>query len=105
MPRALRNGRARAVATVTAPVRCAIYCRKSTTAGLDREFTSLDNQRERGEAYIASQGWTLEPTRYDDGGFSGGTIERPAFRRLLADVEAGRIDAIVCYRLDRISRP
>ena len=102
MPRALRNGRAWAVTTI--PVRCVIYCRKSTAAGLDREFTSLDNQRERGEAYIASQGWTLEPTRYDDGGFSGGTIERPAFRRLLADVEAGRIDAIVCYRLDRISR-
>jgi len=104
MAGALRNGRAR-VAVVSPPVpRAAIYTRKSSAEGLDREFTSLDNQRERAEAYVASQGWSLIATRYDDGGFSGGTIERPAFKHLLSDAEAGEFDVIVCYRLDRISR-
>jgi len=104
MSRPLRNGRAR-VAVVSPPVpRAAIYTRKSSAEGLDREFTSLDNQRERAEAYVASQGWNALATRYDDGGYSGGNIDRPAFTRLLAGVEAGEFDVIVCYRLDRISR-
>src|SRR5439155_18820559 len=73
------------------PVACAIYTRKSTDEGLDRDFNSLDAQREAAEAYVASQasnGWALLPDRYDDGGFSGGTLERPALQRLLADVQA-----------------
>ncbi len=87
--------------------RCAIYARKSTDEGLDMEFNSLDAQREAGEAYIASQrmnGWTLIPERYEDGGFSGGNMNRPALKRLLADCEAGKIDIIVCYKVDRLSR-
>jgi site-specific DNA recombinase len=74
---------------------------------LEREFTTLDAQREACEAYIASQqheGWIALPTRYDDGGFSGATLDRPAMQRLLADIEAGQIDVLVCYRLDRVSR-
>ena len=73
--------------------RCAIYTRKSTEEGLDQEFNSLDAQREACEAYIVSQkaeGWILVPDRYDDGGFSGGTLERPALKRLIADIEARR---------------
>jgi len=88
-------------------LRAAIYTRKSSEEGLDQSFNSLDAQREACEAYIASQkseGWTLVRTRYDDGGWSGGTIERPAVRQLLADVEAGRIDIIVVYKVDRLSR-
>ncbi|OPZ84763.1 MAG: DNA-invertase hin [bacterium ADurb.Bin429] len=88
-------------------VRCAIYCRKSTDEGLDAEFTSLDAQRESGENYIASQrheGWVVIPTRYEDGGISGGTLERPALKRLLADIEAGKVDCVVCYKVDRLSR-
>ena len=88
-------------------LRCAIYTRKSTEEGLDMEFNSLDAQRESCEAYIASQkpeGWVLVPDRYDDGGFSGGTLERPALRRLLADIEDGRIDVVVVYKIDRLSR-
>jgi len=107
MSLARRNGRASAVATVTVPVRCAIYTRKSTDEGLDRDFNSLDNQRESAEAFIASQrheGWTALGDRYDDGGFSGATMERPALKRLLADVEARRIDCVVVYKLDRLSR-
>ena len=80
------------------PIRCAIYTRKSTEEGLEQEFNSLDAQRELAEAYIASQhseGWTCLAERYDDGGFSGGTIERPALKRLLADVQEGRISALV----------
>ena len=87
--------------------RCAIYTRKSSEEGLDQEFNSLDAQREAGEAYVksqASEGWTLLPARYDDGGFSGGTMERPALRRLLADIEAGLIDVIVVYKIDRLTR-
>src|SRR6476469_4577924 len=88
-------------------IRCAIYTRKSSEEGLDMEFNSLDAQREACEAYVASQkpeGWVLVPDRYDDGGFSGGTLERPALQRLLADIEAGRVDVIVVYKIDRLSR-
>ena len=92
----------------SAPViRCAIYTRKSTEEGLDQEFNSLDAQRESAEAYISSQkeaGWKLVPDRYDDGGFSGGNLERPALRRLLDDVEAGRVDCVLVYKVDRLSR-
>ena len=90
-----------------AAVRCGIYTRKSTDEGLDREFNSLDAQREAGEAYIKSQahdGWQVVPTAYDDGGFTGGNMDRPALKRLLADVEAGRVDVVVCYKVDRLSR-
>ena len=92
---------------LTKQVRCAVYTRKSTDEGLDQEFHSLDTQREAAEAYIASQrheGWTCLPDRYDDGGFSGGTIDRPALRRLLTDVEAGRVDAVIVYKVVRLSR-
>ena len=102
-----RNGRARAVIAAPARIRAAIYTRKSTSSGLASEFTSLDNQRERAEALIASladQGWEALPTRYDDGGFSGGNTDRPALQQLLRDVETGLMDAIVVYRLDRITR-
>ena len=95
------------IATVTPAVRCAIYTRKSTDEGLDQAFNSLDAQREAGEAFIASrrlEGWTCLPERYDDGGFSGGNLERPALKRLLIDIEAGLIDAVVCYKVDRLSR-
>jgi site-specific DNA recombinase len=88
-------------------VRCAIYTRKSTEEGLDQEFNSLDAQREAGESFIASQraeGWTCLPERYDDGGFTGGNMDRPALRRLLADIEAGRIDCVIVYKMDRLSR-
>lgn len=87
--------------------RCAIYTRKSVEEGLDQEFNSLDAQREAGEAYIASQkanGWVCLPTRYDDGGYSGGNMKRPALRQLLADCEAGLVDIIVVYKIDRLSR-
>jgi site-specific DNA recombinase len=88
-------------------LRCAVYTRKSTEEGLDMEFNSLDAQREGCEAYIASQkaeGWLLVRDRYDDGGVSGGTLERPALKRLLADIEARRIDIVVVYKIDRLSR-
>ncbi|HEX8914350.1 MAG TPA: recombinase family protein, partial [Humisphaera sp.] len=88
-------------------VRCAVYTRKSTEEGLEQAFNTLDAQREAGEAYVAAlrhEGWTCLPDRYDDGGYSGGTIERPALARLLADVEAGRVDCVVVYKVDRLSR-
>ncbi|WP_421990001.1 recombinase family protein [Roseococcus sp.] len=88
-------------------VRAAVYTRKSSEEGLDMEFNSLDAQREACEAYIASQrseGWVLVPDRYDDGGVSGGTLERPALRRLLADIERGLVDVVVVYKIDRLSR-
>lgn len=91
----------------TPPVRCAIYTRKSTEEGLDQEFNSLDAQREAGEAYIASQrgeGWECIPDHYDDGGYTGGNMERPALKRLMADIVAGRVDCIVVYKVDRLSR-
>ena len=92
---------------VVRKLRCAVYTRKSSEEGLDMEFNSLDAQREACEAYVASQkaeGWLLVPDRYDDGGFSGGTLERPALQRLLADIEAERVDVVVVYKIDRLSR-
>jgi len=88
-------------------VRCAAYTRKSTEEGLDQEFNTLDAQREAAENYIASQqqeGWSCLPGRYDDGGFTGGNMQRPALQRLLEDAEAGRIDCVVVYKVDRLSR-
>ena len=88
-------------------LRCAVYTRKSTEEGLDREFNTLDAQRDACTAYVASQraeGWTLVQDHYDDGGFSGATLERPALRRLLADIEMGLVDVIVVYKIDRLSR-
>lgn len=88
-------------------LRCAIYTRKSTEEGLDMEFNSLDAQREACEAYIASQrseGWACLRERYDDGGFSGGTLDRPALKQLITDVEDGLVDVIVVYKIDRLSR-
>ena len=88
-------------------MRCAIYTRKSSEEGLEQDFNSLQAQREACEAYIASQkheGWIVLPTCYDDGGVSGATLERPALQRLLADVEVGRIDTIVVYKVDRLTR-
>jgi DNA invertase Pin-like site-specific DNA recombinase len=93
--------------TLTRKCRCAVYTRKSTDEGLEKEFNSLDAQRESCEAYIASQrseGWVLVHDRYDDGGVSGGTLERPALKRLLADIEAGLVDVVVVYKIDRLSR-
>jgi len=98
------NGKVRAG---TQRVHCAIYTRKSTEEGLQQDFNSLDAQRESAEAYIASQqheGWIRLPDRYDDGGYTGANMERPALKRLLADIEAGRIDCVVVYKVDRISR-
>lgn len=88
-------------------LRCAIYTRKSSEEGLEQEFNSLDAQHDACTAYIASQraeGWIALPTEYDDGGFSGGTLERPALQRLLADIEAGLVDVVVVYKIDRLSR-
>jgi site-specific DNA recombinase len=88
-------------------VRCAVYTRKSTEEGLQQEFNSLDAQREAAEAFVKSQageGWSLLPDRYDDGGFTGGNMERPALQRLLADIAAGRVDCVVVYKVDRLSR-
>ncbi|WFL78294.1 recombinase family protein [Altererythrobacter arenosus] len=88
-------------------MRCAIYTRKSTDEGLDKEFNSLDAQREACAAYVMSQqheGWTLIPDLYDDGGHSGGTLERPALKQLLADVENGKVDVVVVYKIDRLTR-
>jgi len=88
-------------------IRCAIYTRKSTEEGLEQEFNSLDAQREAAEAYITSQrheGWVCLPQKYDDGGYTGGNMERPALRRLMADIEAKHIDAVVVYKVDRLSR-
>lgn len=90
-----------------ASVRCAIYTRKSTEEGLEQEFNSLDAQRESGEAYVksqASEGWICLPDRYDDGGFTGGNMDRPAVKRLMADIEAGKVDCVVVYKVDRLSR-
>jgi DNA invertase Pin-like site-specific DNA recombinase len=88
-------------------LRCAIYTRKSTEHGLEQEFNSLDAQREACESYIksqASQGWRAVPTRYDDPAYSGGNLERPALKRLLADIEAGKVDVVVVYKIDRLTR-
>ena len=88
-------------------VRCAIYTRKSTEEGLDQDFNSLDAQREAAEAYIRSQahaGWTCLQERYDDGGYTGSNLDRPALQRLLADIRAGQIDCVLTHRVDRLSR-
>jgi site-specific DNA recombinase len=87
--------------------RCAIYTRKSSEEGLEQEFNSLAAQCEACEAFIRSQrheGWVLAKTRYDDGGFSGGNIERPALQDLIGDIRAGRIDIVVVYKVDRLTR-
>ena len=96
-----------AAASPPQKLRCAVYTRKSSEEGLEMEFNSLDAQREACEAYVASQraeGWILVPDRYDDGGFSGGTLERPALKRLRNDIETGKIDVVVVYKIDRLSR-
>jgi site-specific DNA recombinase len=90
-----------------ARLRCAIYTRKSTEEGLEQEFNSLDAQREAAEAFIQSQrreGWTALPELYDDGGFTGANMERPALTKLLHAVEAGELDCVVVYKVDRLSR-
>ena len=88
-------------------LRCGVYTRKSSEEGLDQAFNSLDAQREACEAYIKSQageGWRLVRTRYDDGGISGGTMERPALQLLLSDIRARKVDTIVVYKVDRLTR-
>lgn len=99
--------RTRQQAPANPRMHCAIYTRKSTEEGLDQEFNTLDAQRESGEAYIKSQaheGWECLADHYDDGGFTGGNMDRPALQRLMADIEAGRIDCVVVYKVDRLSR-
>jgi DNA invertase Pin-like site-specific DNA recombinase len=94
-------------ATAIKRMRCAIYTRVSTDAGLDQDFNSLDAQYDAAQAYIRSQahaGWTLVRTRYDDGGFSGGSTDRPALQRLLADIAAHKINIVVVYKVDRLTR-
>ncbi len=104
----MKNGQANTAGVPTVePKRVAIYTRKSTDKGLERDFNSLDAQREACEQYIKSQahlGWKLTDTRYDDGGFTGANIDRPAFARLLNDIDAGRVDVVVVYKVDRLSR-
>ena len=103
----MAKGRSSNAAAARTTTRCAIYTRKSTEEGLDQEFNSLDAQREACAAYVLSQrheGWTLLPDTYDDGGYSGGTMDRPGLRQLLAEVEAGKVDVIVVYKVDRLTR-
>ena len=88
-------------------IRCAIYTRKSTDENLELDYNTLDAQRDSCEAYIKSQqslGWVCLPEHYDDGGFTGGNINRPAFQQLMADVEDGKVDCIAIYKIDRLSR-
>ena len=88
-------------------IRCAIYTRKSTDEGLDQEYNTLDAQRDAGENYIKSQqheGWNILPKHYDDGGFTGGNMDRPALKELIEDIKAGKIDVVVVYKIDRLSR-
>ncbi len=88
-------------------VRVAIYTRKSVENGLNQDFSTLDAQREAIEAYVASQkgeGWVALPERYDDGGFTGANMDRPAFKRLLHDIELGKVDIVAVYKIDRLSR-
>lgn len=101
------RGRSEQLPTSAKIVRCAIYTRKSTTEGLDSDFSTLDAQREACEAFIKSQrsqGWLPLSDQYDDGGFTGGNTERPALLRLLADIQSGRIDCVLVYKVDRLSR-
>ncbi len=102
-----RNGVAANGAAAPASVRCAIYGRKSVEERIATNFGSIEAQREAGESYITSQrheGWTLVPDYYDDGGFSGGSMERPALKKLMRDIENGQIDVVVVYKVDRLSR-
>ena len=88
-------------------LRCAIYTRKSTEHGLEQEFNSLDAQRDACESYIksqASQGWKVRPERYDDPAYSGGTLDRPALKKLLKDIKEGKVDVVVVYKIDRLTR-
>ncbi len=105
---ATRNGNGRTNGSVADAVakqiRCAIYTRKSTDEGLQQEFNSLDAQREAGEAFILSQrheGWQLLPAHYDDGGYTGANMDRPALKKLLVDIEAAKVDCVVVYKVDR----
>jgi len=91
----------------TESIRCAIYTRKSTSKGLEQEFNSLDAQRESAEAFIAShrhEGLQCLPTEYADGGFSGGDMDRPGLKRLMPDIQAGHVDCVIVYKVDRLSR-
>ena len=102
-----KRDRPKEISVAGSALRCAVYTRKSSEEGLDQEFNSLDAQRESAEAFIASQkaqGWACLPDLYDDGGFSGGSMERPGLDRLLLDIEAGKIDCVVVYKVDRLSR-
>lgn len=101
------NARTEPLASSPRTVRCAIYTRKSTDEGLEQEFNSLDAQREAAEAFIRSQGgegWVCLPERFDDGGFTGGNMDRPALSKLLKAIEAGQVDCVVVYKVDRLSR-
>ena len=101
----MRSGRIASRKVAPETRRCAIYTRKSTSVGLEQDFNSLDAQREACAAYIQKQpGWTVVDERYDDGGFTGANIERPAFQRLLTDIDAAKIDVVVVYKVDRLSR-
>src|SRR5712672_3646135 len=93
--------------TSITPLRCAIYTRKSTEEGLNQEFNTLEAQREAAESYVASQrqlGWVLVAERYDDGGYTGANLERPALRRLLEDIERGTVQCVLAYKIDRLTR-
>ena len=103
----MRKAAHRRRAATKSTIRCAVYTRKSHEEGLEQAFNSLDAQRAACEAYITSQqheGWVALPQMYDDGGVSGATMERPALSRLLADIAAGRIDTVVVYKVDRLTR-
>src|SRR4051812_13317335 len=98
------NGHSPAVRT---GIRCAIYTRKSTDEGLDHAFNTLDAQREAAESFISSQrqeGWVALPQRYDDGGYTGANMDRPALKRLLADIQSGAVNCVAVYKVDRLSR-
>src|SRR3954462_13712401 len=98
---------ARLMPTAVRKLRCVVYTRVSTDENLDQAYNSLHAQRDAGLAYVRSQqaeGWTLNPDDYDDAGFSGGTLDRPALQRLIADIKAGLIDVVVVYKIDRLSR-
>ena len=92
---------------MTPRIKCAIYTRKSSEEGLDQSFNSLDAQREACEAYVLSQrheGWVALTTKYDDGGFSGGNMDRPALKKLMADIAEGKVNTVVVYKVDRLTR-
>src|SRR3972149_4284601 len=107
MEKRMRNGNGKQAAQPTKTVRCAIYTRKSTDEGLNQDFNSLDAQREAAEAFVLSQrneGWQALPDHFDDGGYTGGNMDRPAMKRLIAAIEAGQVDCVVVYKVDRLSR-